>query len=105
MCVLGRKPLRLRPGLGGREQDTYVPGHTISDYRPYNAARLIPANTDIYLNLHYTPNGTPIRTHVKIGFTVAKDPPKHQVLMVMVSGATDRSISAFRPMMKTGRPR
>jgi len=79
-----------RLGLGGREQDTYVPGHTISDYRPYNAARLIPANTDIYLNLHYTPNGTPIRTHVKIGFTVANDPPKHQVLMVMVSGATDR---------------
>ena len=79
-----------RLGLGGREQDTYVPGHTISDYRPYNAARLIPANTDIYLNLHYTPNGTPIRTHVKIGFTVAKDPPKHQILMVMVSGATDR---------------
>ena len=79
-----------RLALGGREQDTYVPGHTISDYRPYNAARLIPANTDIYLNLHYTPNGTPIRTHVKIGFTVAKDPPKHQVLMVMVSSATDR---------------
>jgi len=79
-----------RLGLGGREQDTYVPGHTISDYRPYNAARLIPANTDIYLNLHYTPNGTPIRTHVKIGFTVAKEPPKHQVLMVMVSSPTDR---------------
>jgi hypothetical protein len=77
-------------GVGGREQDTYVPGHTISDYRPYNAARLIPANTDIYLNLHYTPNGTPIRTHVKIGFTVAKEPPKHQVLMVMVSSPSDR---------------
>jgi len=85
-----QQTLVTRLGLGGREQDTYVPGHTISDYRPYNAARLIPANTDIYLNLHYTPNGTPIRTHVKIGFTVAKDPPKHQVLMVMVSGATDR---------------
>ncbi len=79
-----------RLALGGREQDTYVPGHTISDYRPYNAARLIPANTDIYLNLHYTPNGTPIRTHVKVGFTVAKEPPKHQVLMVMVSSPTDR---------------
>jgi len=77
-------------GVGGREQDTYVPGHTISDYRPYSAARLIPANTDIYLNLHYTPNGTPIRTHVRIGFTVAKEPPKHQVLMVMVSGPNDR---------------
>jgi hypothetical protein len=79
-----------RLALGGREQDTYVPGHTISDYRPYNAARLIPANTDIYLNLHYTPNGSPIRTHVKVGFTIAKEPPKHQVLMVMVSSPTDR---------------
>jgi hypothetical protein len=52
-------------GIGGREQDTYVPGHTISDYRAYNAARLIPANTDVYLNLHYTPNGKPVRTHVR----------------------------------------
>jgi len=76
--------------IGGREQDTYVPGHTISDYRPYNAARLIPANTDIYLNLHYTPNGTPVRTHVRIGFTVAKEPPQRKVLMAMVSGPADR---------------
>jgi hypothetical protein len=76
--------------VGGREQDTYVPGHTLSDYRPYNAARLIPANTDIYLNLHYTPNGTPVRTHVRVGFTVAKQPPRRKVLMAMVSGPTDR---------------
>jgi hypothetical protein len=76
--------------VGGREQDTYVPGHTISDYRRYDAARLIRANTDIYLNLHYTPNGTPIRTHVRVGFTVAKEPPQRQILMAMVSGPTDR---------------
>jgi hypothetical protein len=77
-------------GIGGREQDTYVPGHTISDYRAYNAARLIPANTDVYLNLHYTPNGKPVRTHVRVGFTVAKEPPQRQVLMVMVSSPIDR---------------
>ena len=80
----------LLSAIGGGHQDTYVPGHTLSDYRPYNAARLIPANTDVFLNLHYTPNGTPIRTHVRVGFTVAKEPPKRQVLMVLVSGPTDR---------------
>ncbi|PYU18472.1 MAG: hypothetical protein DMG30_27615 [Acidobacteria bacterium] len=79
-----------RNGVGGREQDTYVPGHTISDYRRYNAARLIPANTDVYLNLHYTPNGHPLRSHVRVGFTVAKEAPKRQVLMVMVSAPSDR---------------
>lgn len=67
-----------------------MPGHTISDYRPYNAARFIPANTDVFLNLHYTPNGTPVRTHVRVGFTVAKELPKRQVLMVLASGPTDR---------------
>ena len=80
----------LKNAIGGGHQDTYVPGHTISDYRRYNAARLIPSNTDVFLNLHYTPNGTPVRTHVRVGFTVAKEPPKRQVLMVLVSGPTDR---------------
>ena len=76
--------------IGGGFQDTYVPGHTISDYRPFHAARFMPANTDVYLNLHYTPNGKPIRTHVRVGFTVAKEPPKRQVVMVSVGGPTDR---------------
>ena len=80
----------LLTAIGGGHQDTYVPGHTIADYRPYNAARMIPANTDVFLNLHYTPNGTPVRTHVRVGFTVAKEPPKRQVLMILASGPTDR---------------
>jgi hypothetical protein len=80
----------VKDAVGGGFQDTYVPGHTISDYRPYNAARFIPGNTDVYLNLHYTPNGKPLRTRVRVGFTVAKEPPKRQVVMVAVGGPTDR---------------
>jgi hypothetical protein len=80
----------VRDAIGGGFQDTYVPGHTISDYRPFHAARFMPASTDVYLNLHYTPNGKPIRTHVRVGFTVAKEPPKRQVVMVSVGGPTDR---------------
>lgn len=93
ITIPGQKPtgeIPIRNAIGGGFQDTYVPGHTISDYRPYNAARFIPANTDVYLNLHYTPNGKPVRTHVRVGFTVAKEPPQRQVVMVPVGGPTDR---------------
>jgi hypothetical protein len=93
ITIPGQKQLTetfIRNAIGGGFQDTYVPGHTISDYRGYNAARLIPANTDVYLNLHYTPNGKPIRTHVRVGFTVSKEPPQRQVVMVTVGGPTDR---------------
>ena len=80
----------VRDAIGGGFQDTYVPGHTISDYRSFQAARFMPANTDVYLNLHYTPNGKPLRTHVRVGFTIAKEPPRRQVVMVTVGGPTDR---------------
>jgi hypothetical protein len=93
VAIPGQKQLTetfIRNAIGGGFQDTYVPGHTFSDYRRYNAARFIPANTDVYLNLHYTPNGKPIRTHVRVGFTVAKEPPQRQVVMVPVGGPTDR---------------
>jgi hypothetical protein len=93
ITIPGQKQLPnniIRTAIGGREQDTYLPGHTLSDYRIYNAARLIPANTDVYLNLHYTPNGTPVRTHVRVGFTLAKEPPQRKILMAAVSGPTDR---------------
>jgi hypothetical protein len=32
--------------------------------------------TDIAVNVHYTPNGKPLTDHVRIGFTLAKEPPK-----------------------------
>src|SRR2546425_4048441 len=68
-------------GIGGGEQDTYVPGPTMSDYRRYNAARGISANNDGYLNLQYNPQRHPGRTPVKVGFTGAKKTPKRERLM------------------------
>ena len=44
------------PPPGGAE-DCYLPGNFAADYRPINAAKLIPAGSDITFNLHYTPNG------------------------------------------------
>ena len=38
----------------------YVPGLQVTDYRAFHAAKLIPANTDIVFQLHYTTTGTPM---------------------------------------------
>ncbi len=38
-------------------EDCYLPGNPAADYREFQAAKLVPAGSDITLNLHYTPNG------------------------------------------------
>ena len=43
-------------------EECYEPGRPPADFRPYNAAKLIPAGTDIAVNVHYTPNGTAVAT-------------------------------------------
>jgi len=64
-------------GAGG-VQDCYLPGHFAMDFRPLRAARLVPAGSDLSINLHYTPNGTAVTDHVRIGFTLAKEKPERR---------------------------
>ncbi len=73
-------------GPGGIEE-CYEPGRPAADFRVHNAAKLIPAGTDIWVNLHYTPNGTPITDHVQIGFTVAKQAPERRYLAMSTSSS------------------
>ena len=49
----------------GGAEDCYLPGNFAADYRAINAAKLIPAGSDITFNLHYTPNGTAVTDHVQ----------------------------------------
>jgi hypothetical protein len=58
----------------------YVPGFRAMDYRVHHAAQLIPANTDLVVQLHYTPNGKEVTDVTKIGFTVAKEPPQRRFI-------------------------
>lgn len=51
-------------------------------------AKLVPAGTDIVLQLHYTPNGNPTSDKTKIGLIFAKEPPKERVM-------TMNAINAF----------
>ena len=82
---------------GGSAQDCYLPGNAAADYRPLNAAKLIPAGYDIVFNVHYTPNGGAVTDHVKIGFTVAKEPPERRYVSLLISAPTDPKIFAIPP--------
>ena len=71
--VTTKAPGRL--GIRGGTAFCYVPGLTYDDYRNWGAGRLVPAGSDIILNIHYTANGKATLDRSKIGFTVAKTPP------------------------------
>jgi len=78
-------------------EDCYLPGNIAADYRGINAAKLVPAGSDITLNLHYTPNGTAVTDHVQIGFTVTKDSPERRYLSFSSSAPTNPKLFAIPP--------
>jgi len=84
-------------GVGGGIEECYEPGRQPADFRPYDAAKLIPAGTDIWINLHYTPNGRGVRDHVRLGFTIAKEPPKRRYFALSGSSPSDREHFAIPP--------
>jgi hypothetical protein len=89
--------LRVGAAPGAIVQDCYLPGNFAADYRPLNAAKLIPAGYDIIFNLHYTPNGTAVTDHVKVGFTVAEEPPKRRYVSLLIGSPTDPKQFAIPP--------
>jgi hypothetical protein len=59
----------------------YRPGAAPLDYAYYQTAYLVPANTDVVLSLHYSPNGKAVTDVTKVGFVVAKKEPQRQLSM------------------------
>jgi hypothetical protein len=88
-----------QPGKGPRSmaEDCYLPGNVAADYRAFQAAKLVPAGSDITLNMHYTPNGTAVTDHIRIGFTVAKEPPQRRYLSLLTSSPADPKLFAIPP--------
>ena len=58
----------------------YVPGRALSDFRPYNAALLVPAGYDVSWNIHYTPNGAAATDRPEVGLTIAKEQPQRWLI-------------------------
>ena len=76
---VGSSEVKSRKGrlsIRGSNDFCYLPGLTYEDYRPANAGFLVPAGSDIIVNLHYTTNGLAVVDRTKLGFTVTKTPPK-----------------------------
>ena len=80
-----------------------MPGGVADDYRPYGAGKLVPANMDIPVQLHYTPTGKEVVDRPLFGFTVSEEPPARQWLATQVSGAGANF--AIPPNDGTGRRR
>jgi hypothetical protein len=83
--VVGSTEVKHRLGhpvlpASGNADFLYLPGLTLTDYRPLNAGFLVHAGSDIIMSLHYTTNGLAITDKSKIGFTIANKPPAKQVL-------------------------
>jgi hypothetical protein len=87
---------RALPPAGGTE-DCYLPGNVAADYRVFNAAKLIPAGSDIFFSLHYTPNGKAVTDHVRVGFTVVDSAPERRYVSLSTSAPSDPKRFAIPP--------
>jgi hypothetical protein len=81
---VGSTEVKLRPGHPTLRQNLdfcYLPGAGYDDYRPWDAGKLVPAGSDIIVSLHYTTSGKAVVDRTKIGFTVAKTPPRKKFVV------------------------
>ncbi len=80
------------PGVAANEWFVgYVPGITPQRYfaPEMGAAKLIPAGSDLVFEMHYTANGkAPGDDQSKVGFILAKQPPKYRLLTLGVADAS-----------------
>jgi hypothetical protein len=77
-----------RPALGVMPNHCYVPGMSLHDYRPYQAGLLVPGGADIVVNLHYQTIGTAAKDAMRLGFTLAKQPPRRKLVQLVPNGAS-----------------
>ena len=80
-------PANAIPTQGTSFEGFYRPGSGVVDYGYYGTGYLIPGNTDIVVQMHYSPNGTAVTDETKIGFTLAKGVPSHQLKMYALQPA------------------
>jgi hypothetical protein len=71
----------------------YTPGHGPMICSP-GMARLIPAGSDLVLQIHYTPSGKTVEDATSVGIVLAKSPPEKRVLTLQM-GSTRFLIPPF----------
>ena len=66
--------------------ETYVPG-AVPHHLASGQAKLIPAGSDIILQMHYTANGTATKDKSRIGLVLAKTPPTERVYSMNITSS------------------
>ena len=74
----------------------YLPGAGALDLRRSNSAKLIPANSDFVVQVHYTTTGTPVTDRPTIGMTVAREEPTRLFVTYAAAPTTGTSADRFR---------
>lgn len=65
----------------------YSPGMQAERFDADQSAKLIPAGSDIVLQMHYMTNGkTTVNDQTRLGLTLAKEPPRKRFMSAVVSG-------------------
>jgi hypothetical protein len=82
--------------FGGRNAGIYVPGVPPQNFGAHDAGQLIPANSDLTFNLHYQATGKPVTEVTRIGFTLAKQPPKRRFLTLAAQPPSIADPKVFR---------
>jgi hypothetical protein len=90
-----RELIAARFNPGGVE-GCYVPGLQVTDYRVFKAAKLVPANTDIVFQLHYTTIGTAMTDRPEVGFTIAKEAPQRRYISYNTQPSVGTDSTVFR---------
>ena len=57
----------------------FAPGEPATVFEP-GTAKLIKAGSKLLFQMHYTPNGTPVRDRSYVGLRFAKEPPKYKAI-------------------------
>jgi len=86
-----------RPTLKANGTFCYVPGMSVHDFRPFEAAKLVPGGSNIVLTIHYEPVGKAVVDTVRIGFKLANTDLKRKFVEIAVNGATDDEGFAIPP--------
>src|SRR3989454_1558771 len=98
---VGSSEVKSRKGrlsIRGSNDFCYLPGLTYEDYRPANAGFLVPAGSDIIVNLPYTTNGLAVVDRTKLGFTVTKTPPEKKFVPQGSGEGGDAPVPANDPV-------
>lgn len=62
----------------------YAPGNSVQVF-PDGLAKRLPANCDLLVQMHYTPNGRATHDQTEIGFQFQENPPESEVMVIGIA--------------------